>query len=137
MPTTLEGIMRRATPHVQTNLRISVETYELIESLVPRYGTKAAVVTEAVQLLAQGGTSSKKDKAQEVETTAEGNRGGGVRPFGVNEEERRIVARMRTLKSEGASLQGIADALNIEGLRNRKGSEWTKGNVDSILRKQG
>jgi len=129
--------MRRATPHIQTNLRISVKTYELIESLVPRYGTKAAVVTEAVRLLAQSETSSRKAKTQKVDATIEGNRGGGVRPFGINEEERRILARMIALKIEGVSLQRIADTLNTEGFKNRRGSEWTKGNVDSILRKQG
>ena len=133
--------MRRATPHIQANLRISLETYELIESLVPKYGTKAAVVTEAVRLLAQNMARSRKARTREVdatpEATAEGNRGGGVRPFGANEEERRILARMMALKTEGVSLQRIADILNTEGFRNRKGNEWTKGNVDSILRKQG
>jgi hypothetical protein len=127
---------QRAVPHIQTSLRITQETDDLIERLAVRFGcTRAAAVTKGIELLAiQSGPLPSLDESSSKTARGTGNRGGGRRPYGETEEEQETLRRMITLKSEGLSYQQVADKLNKEGHSNKSGNPWTKGNIDSVLK---
>jgi site-specific DNA recombinase len=67
---------------------------------------------------------------------------GGV-PFGydadadkklvVNEVEAAVVRRMFDMRNAGATYQKIADALNADGLKTKRGNKWRPGGVAHIL----
>ena len=49
------------------------------------------------------------------------------------EDEAAVVKRMFSLVLNGSSLQQIADTLNGEGIKTRRGNEWLKAGVRSIV----
>lgn len=51
-----------------------------------------------------------------------------------NEEEQVVIARMKELRDSGLSLRDVAERLNTEGHRTRRGSEFRFQYVDNILR---
>ncbi len=76
---------------------------------------------------------------------AEGKRIGEV-PFGwslntdgktlvENSEEQRVLNIIRELREQGLSLRTIAEYLNSEGHKAKKGGQWTHGQIQSILRR--
>jgi site-specific DNA recombinase len=52
-----------------------------------------------------------------------------------NPEEQRILAVIHDLRDRGLTLRAIADELNREGYRAKKGGNWTHGQVQSVLRR--
>jgi hypothetical protein len=50
-----------------------------------------------------------------------------------NAGEQRIIVRMRRLRAEGLSYQGIAVRLDEEGIRPKRGKRWIHTTVKSIL----
>jgi len=67
---------------------------------------------------------------------------GGTVPFGYREEdgelvhdddEQRILARIRQLRSEGLSLADIASELNDRGITRREGKDWHKVALSRVL----
>lgn len=54
-----------------------------------------------------------------------------------NEEEQKIMARIAELRSQGQSLQIVADTLTREGRRTRGGREFSRQGVRHIARKHG
>jgi DNA invertase Pin-like site-specific DNA recombinase len=49
------------------------------------------------------------------------------------EEEAEIIDRIRRLRAEGASLRDIAEALNGDGIRTKRGSAWAANTVKRVL----
>jgi len=47
----------------------------------------------------------------------------------VNNEERKLISRIRNLNSRGHSYQDIADKLNSEGITTKQGKEWNRNYV--------
>jgi len=64
-------------------------------------------------------------------------RGGceGRKPFGTRNGEPEIVARILALKASGMVYNSIAETLNSEGLKPRKGQKWYASVVRDILRR--
>ena len=52
----------------------------------------------------------------------------------VNKEEACVVRAIYRLRSEGSSLQSIADHLNSLGIRTKKGGDWSRQTVSRILK---
>ena len=52
----------------------------------------------------------------------------------VNEEEAKVVRAIYRLRTEGQSLQRIADHLNSIGVRSKKGLDWKRQSISRILR---
>jgi DNA invertase Pin-like site-specific DNA recombinase len=48
--------------------------------------------------------------------------------------EQEILCKIKKLKGEGKSLSGIAEALNIEGFRTRRGGNWAKQGIHNIVK---
>ena len=74
-----------------------------------------------------------------------GDKPAGVCPFGyryaadkksveIDPDEAAIVKQMFTEGQKGQSLHKIADAMNAQGFKTRRGREWGAGNVQAILR---
>lgn len=57
----------------------------------------------------------------------------GRKPYGARPGEATIVARMRTLRDQGASYRKIARALDAEGLPPRSGRPWCGSTIRRIL----
>ena len=53
-----------------------------------------------------------------------------------NRAEKAILNEIKYLKSRGFKLREIVDVLNSKGLLNRKGTHWSIGSVNKILRKR-
>jgi hypothetical protein len=51
-----------------------------------------------------------------------------------NADEQHILARMGALQAEGLTTRAIADALNLEGFRTRRGTAWRFQYVAAALR---
>jgi site-specific DNA recombinase len=75
---------------------------------------------------------------------AEGRYVGGIPRFGYatsggelvpDEREQDVVARMLELKAEGCSLHAIAQRLNEEGLRPKRGEYWQATQVARVLKR--
>jgi len=73
---------------------------------------------------------------------ASGRWGGGTRPFGFAgsdgrldplPEEQRVIAIARDLRAHGLSLREIADLLNRDGHRTKRGREWHAQQVARVL----
>ncbi|MGA3355049.1 MAG: recombinase family protein [Acidimicrobiales bacterium] len=73
---------------------------------------------------------------------AEGRCVGGIPRFGysasdgelvADEREQAVVARMLELKAEGCSLRAIAERLNNEGLRPKRGEHWQATQVARVI----
>jgi DNA invertase Pin-like site-specific DNA recombinase len=73
---------------------------------------------------------------------AAGRWGGGTRPFGFAgsdgrldplPEEQRVIAIARDLRAHGRSLREIADLLNRDGHRTKRGREWHAQQVARVL----
>ncbi|MCA1833221.1 MAG: recombinase family protein [Actinomycetota bacterium] len=76
--------------------------------------------------------------------SANGGYAHGAPPFGyraengalvTDEREQKIIRRMRELEAAGRTQPEIAKRLNAEGLRTKRGSEWTRLHVGKILRR--
>jgi DNA invertase Pin-like site-specific DNA recombinase len=48
----------------------------------------------------------------------------GAKPYGTRPGEAEALERIRGMRGSGATLKAIADALNAEGVRPRRGSRW-------------
>jgi DNA invertase Pin-like site-specific DNA recombinase len=57
----------------------------------------------------------------------------GRPPYGYTDDERVILAKMREMRGNGVTFQGIADALNEGELPARSGKPWTVGAIGKIL----
>jgi DNA invertase Pin-like site-specific DNA recombinase len=75
---------------------------------------------------------------------AKGDKPAGVTPFGyryaedkksvvVDENEAAIVKRMFSLSQIGKTIQQIVDVFNFEGIKTRRGKDWTKATVHGML----
>jgi DNA invertase Pin-like site-specific DNA recombinase len=64
---------------------------------------------------------------------ARGEYCGGYRAYGATEEEQKILGTMRVLSAAGNSENEIAEILNLNQLRTRRGQYWTKKNVKALL----
>ena len=56
--------------------------------------------------------------------------------FENNSEEQKVISRMKNLRSEGFSLQKIADILNDEKIPTREGGIWKKQTISYILKRR-
>lgn len=74
-----------------------------------------------------------------------GNKPAGVTPCGykysadrkhieIDEAEAATVKRIFSMAQRGNSLQAIADALNADGIQTRRGNEWSKQGIATILK---
>lgn len=52
-----------------------------------------------------------------------------------NEEEQAVIARIQRLESEEKSLQAIANELNDEGIKTKKGKAWFPQTVKDVIEK--
>ncbi|MGO9963632.1 MAG: recombinase family protein [Acidimicrobiales bacterium] len=68
---------------------------------------------------------------------------GGVPRFGYSvvrheyvplASEQEIIARIQAQRAEGATFQVIADALNADGLRAKRGGRWVRGGIMRVVR---
>lgn len=59
----------------------------------------------------------------------------GRKPFGRDAVECAVIERMRELRAAGLGFDRIADALNAEGLKPRKGVRWWGKSVNNTLRR--
>lgn len=50
-------------------------------------------------------------------------------------DEQAVLARIRTLRGRGHSMQRIADELNADGVLTRRGTPWRQQYIDALLRK--
>jgi DNA invertase Pin-like site-specific DNA recombinase len=50
-------------------------------------------------------------------------------------DEQAVLARIRTLRDRGYSMQRIADALNADGWLTRRGTPWRQQYIDALLKK--
>jgi DNA invertase Pin-like site-specific DNA recombinase len=64
---------------------------------------------------------------------ARGERGEGRHAYGEKPGEEQGLQRMRALEAQGASVRGIAAALNAEGVPSRMKGLWSPGTVARIL----
>jgi hypothetical protein len=62
-----------------------------------------------------------------------GGRCGGAKPYGSLPGEASIVEKMKTLRNDGIGFDRIADELNKEGLRPRRGRRWYGATVNGII----
>lgn len=73
-----------------------------------------------------------------------GDKPSGVCPLGyqytadrkhieINEEEAKAVKMLFTEAQKGLTLRQIADVLNNQGIKTRRGRQWSSGNVSAIL----
>ena len=49
-----------------------------------------------------------------------------------NPEEKKVLRRLRKMMKQKISLAKMAQKLNEEGLKNRKGNAWTKGSIQNL-----
>ena len=69
------------------------------------------------------------------ERLAEFSRVGGAESARrANEYRAMVLPVAQTLRDEGRTLQGVADALNERGVRTFQGKTWTLANVHHLLR---
>ncbi|HKO20697.1 MAG TPA: recombinase family protein [Acidobacteriaceae bacterium] len=61
----------------------------------------------------------------------------GRKPFGRDEAERAALERIRALRVDGLSFEGIAERLNAEGVPTRMGKRWHGVVVNRILATSG
>lgn len=75
---------------------------------------------------------------------ARGGYGGGQTPYGYAAKDKGLVkhdaeqvqlARMVELRKQGLSLRQLADQLEVEGLRPRRGSKWQPASLARVLKK--
>lgn len=52
----------------------------------------------------------------------------------VNTEEMAVLDRIKALRASGLTLAAIAQSLNTDGLRTRRGSEWQHQYIDAMLK---
>jgi site-specific DNA recombinase len=74
---------------------------------------------------------------------ARGERAGNI-PYGFtadtdgmlqpNPEEQRVIAEIKQLRADGRALREIADALNADGFKTRRGTEWQFQYVANVLK---
>jgi len=100
-------------------------------------------VTRPVEVVLRLGASGGDDAVERLRAFAEKrgwyvvrvDRGAsqpGQRPMMASVPE--VVARVEALEAKGLTYQGIADALNAEGVRGAKGGRWWPKTVGAALR---
>jgi hypothetical protein len=57
----------------------------------------------------------------------------GRKPYGFREGEQQVLARMKSWRAEGVSLNRIADQLNADEVPPRSGQRWHPYTVSKIL----
>lgn len=57
----------------------------------------------------------------------------GVKPYGQHDGEDKLLAVIYSGRDEGWSYQKIADYLNHNEMRTRKGTSWNKGSIQKIV----
>lgn len=55
-------------------------------------------------------------------------------PYGRDEEEREVLGKIMHMKGQQWSQQEIADHLNEEGYRTRRGKQWSPGTIRHVLK---
>jgi DNA invertase Pin-like site-specific DNA recombinase len=60
----------------------------------------------------------------------------GAKPYGTLPGEAAAIERMAALRASGMAFQPIAEQLNAEGLKPRRGAKWYGKTVDNILAAQ-
>jgi len=68
---------------------------------------------------------------------ARGGKCEGAKPFGELFGESVVVDRMQALRSDGLGFDRIAETLNAEGIRPRRGKQWWGLTVNKILKANG
>lgn len=87
-------------------------------------GAIAAYDKSMIVLKLRGARERKRDATGRCE---------GAKRYGELEGEAAVLERMRAIEATGAPLSAIADALNNEGLRPRRGEQWFPMSVSRIL----
>lgn len=77
---------------------------------------------------------SKKARGERVGTVPFGFRADDDGKLLGNDHERRLLARVRELREDGASIRGIVQVLAEEGYRSRTGRAVSRGSVENLLR---
>jgi DNA invertase Pin-like site-specific DNA recombinase len=72
-------------------------------------------------------------RAARQRTKARTGRCEGRKPFGFHPGEKRVLERMRALRSEGLGFDRLAAQLNTEGFETRKGTPWHGFVVNRIV----
>jgi site-specific DNA recombinase len=93
---------------------------------------EAATIKERCQL----GRDAKKAKGEVIGNHAYGTQLDGEAIVS-NTNEQTVIARAHSLKTQGHTLQAIADTLNAEGLFNRRGNPWSRQAVNQTIFKVG
>jgi site-specific DNA recombinase len=97
-------------------------------------GTFAQFERETIQQRVSAAMAHVKAKGGKVGNIAYGFSEGAGKMLVVNPLEQAILARMRELRGDGATLASIAATLNDEGLLTRRGSPWRVQYVDRCLK---
>lgn len=72
-------------------------------------------------------------RGSRIRAKAKTGRCEGAKPYGMKAGEAEVVERMRIMHASGMGFDRIADALNAEGLRPRRGARWWGRTVNGIL----
>jgi DNA invertase Pin-like site-specific DNA recombinase len=91
-------------------------------------GAVAAYDKTMIVLKLRGARERKRDRDGRCE---------GAKPYGELEGEATVLERMRALQAAGASLSAIAETLNNEGMRPRRGIKWFPMSISRILARGG
>lgn len=103
-----------------------------------------SVITEALDEWEKATIALKLSRGRTTKAKG-GDKPAGVCPFGyryaadkksveIDPDEAAIVKQMFTEGQKGQSLHKIADTMNAQGYKTRRGKEWGAGNVQAILR---
>ena len=68
-----------------------------------------------------------------IRTKAKTGRCEGAKPYGTLQGEPEIVERMRTMHAANMGFDRIADSLNAEGIKPRRGARWWGRTINNIL----
>jgi DNA invertase Pin-like site-specific DNA recombinase len=68
-----------------------------------------------------------------VRAKAKNGRCEGAKPYGSFDGERAVIERMNALRASGMGFDRIAAALNVEGIKPRRGEKWWGLTVNKIL----
>lgn len=88
---------------------------------------------------------SERTKAALHHKRSKGEKTGGLVPYGyalkgnkliIEPSEQDTISKILTMRSEGETMQGIADHLNIEGIPTKMNKEWRPCQVYQILKKE-
>ncbi len=57
----------------------------------------------------------------------------GSKPFGVSRDHRPVIDRILSLRASGMAVDTIAETLNAEGLKSKKGGRWYGSSVRNVI----